>query len=802
MNKLQKALEPLSSAAVMMPRSTEVMATIKAVKSAIRLEMESSKPDHELQRDRLERARTDLSDEGFKVLEKYLAASARTKEPDEQILCCLFAAQTLEKELGEDCTLREGLCVWLPLHLRKRFLKGLNEPIPEPKQPEPMAPPSAAAAAPLPAAALRRPANAKRGSLSGTTNSYADASGFDGSEETGGMLRRRDLDPTSTATLTAQGGAGRRVQTPSGEIFATAPAVQRIGAELFDSTDRGSHGTQLAARTGAVLGAPIGMGAAAAGRAGGGRAGVGSGVLGHNAHASGDNGRSGAFSPSPHIDEREVHDELKSVLAKTLKMAGILNVNSDAWANMSPTEMATLVAAAASKMDPSTLDPSVAHAIQLATRIAQGDTHAIESLLVSHSPAFAARIGTQAQAQRGRSGGGGGGGGGMAGGVVAGLGGASARMSLVDMTPGKVREVAKQAVADKSMTDPDFAHDVKMCLAKALVAAGIISSENDPRLATISAQQAAALLASTDAASLGITDPLVLRAFELSAQISNGEVGSARELVSMAIVLDSSMASQLSVVSSMLGSGGRDGVTVCGSHGDLRQNAPYGVYNTHGGFTFNAQLGGISSGAGQSQGLSAARLRARGESGGVEYGTDTQVGGVPTRRTVRGGMCGDNIDDLINEAISNMPAAGAERVPSFPSMADGTRKVEIRDEGQHLGKWEGVLPRMIVLEVQHYLSGPRSELLLGLILKFTRRELELREYVTKALNVLRDCETFELVPLLKPQSWSTDLKSMCIFNDVVEGFRLQILPKQMPLILHPHALLKVILSAELVPKVS
>ena len=101
----------------------------------------------------------------------------------------------------------------------------------------------------------------------------------------------------------------------------------------------------------------------------------------------------------------------------------------------------------------------------------------------------------------------------MAGGVGLGLGGASARMSLVDMTPGKVREVAKQAVADKSMTDPDFAHDVKMCLAKALVAAGIISSENDPRLATISAQQAAALLASTDAASLGITDPLVLRAF-------------------------------------------------------------------------------------------------------------------------------------------------------------------------------------------------------------------------------------------------------------------------------------------------
>jgi len=78
---------------------------------------------------------------------------------------------------------------------------------------------------------------------------------------------------------------------------------------------------------------------------------------------------------------------------------------------------------------------------------------------------------------------------------------------------------------------------VKSTMLKALLAAGVISDINDPKWHSMSAQEAAKMLADADIDPSKITDPALAAAIRLAKRVAAGDVHAAREVVAHAVAL-------------------------------------------------------------------------------------------------------------------------------------------------------------------------------------------------------------------------------------------------------------------------
>lgn len=495
MNKLQQALNALQSAAVMMPRNSDVTSTAKAVKAAIRLEQDSNKPDHELQRDRLAKIRQEMSAEAAQAVEKYLSMPSKTKDIDEQILACLLAAKKIEEELGEDCALREGLCVWLPAQLRKRFLKGLNEPIPEPKAPEPVGM--------APQGPTKRP-TAMASKRTNATNSRADAMGLDGGDDVGVDVgvgrRRRETSSRETDFVDSQGLVGRRSNTPLGsntaskanDIFGDMPslangmgnvAVFGSGGAMGGGGSGGGYGLGGADGFGSV-----GFGGSSAMGSGGGR--------GNGRCSSGQLG----LDETRSVSEIKNVDEAKSALIGALVTANLIRPDDPKIAAMSIEEVAQLVQVAAPKL--ATSDGGAdAQLLLMATKLAVGDNSMLERAAKRNS-------------------------------------------AVVDNNTAK-RNMS--ALANKSVADGELMRQTKASLIDAMVTAGLIADHADPRVAAMSAEEISALLSTSQVSS---RDATVVRALKLAASIANGDMEAAKELVTATAAAEAGKRSRLEIMGS------------------------------------------------------------------------------------------------------------------------------------------------------------------------------------------------------------------------------------------------------------
>ena len=70
------------------------------------------------------------------------------------------------------------------------------------------------------------------------------------------------------------------------------------------------------------------------------------------------------------------------------------------------------------------------------------------------------------------------------------------------------------SLAGKKLHDPEFASEVKDSLLAAMIAAGIISGPDDPKWHSMSAEEAAKMLAGADIDHSKISDPAVREASE------------------------------------------------------------------------------------------------------------------------------------------------------------------------------------------------------------------------------------------------------------------------------------------------
>merc|ERR1719265_2368858 len=157
---------------------------------------------------------------------------------------------------------------------------------------------------------------------------------------------------------------------------------------------------------------------------------------------------------------------------------------------MSAQEAAKMLADA--NIDPSKIkDPAVAAAIRLAHRVAAGDVHAARSVVAHHIAAEAHEAHKHAQEV----------------------------------------ETAKALVADKHLHDPHFNAQVKSSMMKALLAAGVISDINDPKWHSMTAEEAAKMLAEANIDPSKIKDPAVAAAIRLAHRVAAGDVHAARSVV-------------------------------------------------------------------------------------------------------------------------------------------------------------------------------------------------------------------------------------------------------------------------------
>merc|ERR1711871_229938 len=83
----------------------------------------------------------------------------------------------------------------------------------------------------------------------------------------------------------------------------------------------------------------------------------------------------------------------------------------------------------------------------------------------------------------------------------------------------------------KTLSDPEFAGEVKHSMLAAMIAAGIISRPDDPKWKTMSAEEAAKLLSESDLDPSQVSDPAVRRALMLAKRIASGDHTAAHELV-------------------------------------------------------------------------------------------------------------------------------------------------------------------------------------------------------------------------------------------------------------------------------
>merc|ERR1711998_488769 len=99
-------------------------------------------------------------------------------------------------------------------------------------------------------------------------------------------------------------------------------------------------------------------------------------------------------------------------------------------------------------------------------------------------------------------------------------------------------ETAKALVADKHLHDPHFNAQVKSSMMKALLAAGVISDINDPKWHSMSAEEAAKMLADANIDPSKIKDPAVAAAIRLAHRVAAGDVHAARSVVAHAVAAE------------------------------------------------------------------------------------------------------------------------------------------------------------------------------------------------------------------------------------------------------------------------
>merc|ERR1719181_1234205 len=185
-------------------------------------------------------------------------------------------------------------------------------------------------------------------------------------------------------------------------------------------------------------------------------------------------------------------------MMKALLAAGVISdIHDPKWHSMSAEKAAKMLADA--DIDPSKIkDPAVAAAIRLAHRVAAGDVHAARHV-AAH--ALAAK---QAHHEH-------------------------HRRALAD---------AHAAVADKHLTDKDFNHQTKQSMMRALLAAGVISDIHDPKWHSMTAQEAAKMLADADIDPSKISDPAVREAIKMAHRVAAGDVHAARHVVAHAVAAE------------------------------------------------------------------------------------------------------------------------------------------------------------------------------------------------------------------------------------------------------------------------
>merc|ERR1712185_95356 len=91
-------------------------------------------------------------------------------------------------------------------------------------------------------------------------------------------------------------------------------------------------------------------------------------------------------------------------------------------------------------------------------------------------------------------------------------------------------ETAKALVASKHLSDPHFNKQVKTAMMRALLAAGVISDINDPKWHSMTAEEAAKMLAGADIDHSKITDPAVREAIKMAHRVAAGDVHAARHV--------------------------------------------------------------------------------------------------------------------------------------------------------------------------------------------------------------------------------------------------------------------------------
>ena len=91
-------------------------------------------------------------------------------------------------------------------------------------------------------------------------------------------------------------------------------------------------------------------------------------------------------------------------------------------------------------------------------------------------------------------------------------------------------KAAKAKLEGKTLANPHVSSAVKQALVKAMVSAGLIRSAADPKLSTMSAQQAAQALSASGVDAKKVADPAVSKAIELAKRVASGSHDAAREL--------------------------------------------------------------------------------------------------------------------------------------------------------------------------------------------------------------------------------------------------------------------------------
>ena len=88
----------------------------------------------------------------------------------------------------------------------------------------------------------------------------------------------------------------------------------------------------------------------------------------------------------------------------------------------------------------------------------------------------------------------------------------------------------------QTLSDPKFNNEARNAMIRAMMAAGMISGPNDPRLHGMNAQDCARWMMRANIDPSKFSDPSIRAAFRLAGRIANGDTDAAKELVATARV--------------------------------------------------------------------------------------------------------------------------------------------------------------------------------------------------------------------------------------------------------------------------